>query len=327
MRVLVVGGTGLISTAISRQLLERGDEVTLFNRGRTSSRLPAGARTIEGDRYDPERFVAKVREAGPFDAIVDMITYGPKEAESLLEAAKGTGAHVVFCSTVDVYRKPATVFPYTEAEPRESLSDYGRNKVKCEDIVATYEGPWTVIRPAATYGEGGTLIHPLGWGHGFLDRIRRGMPIAVMGDGTALWVMCHVDDCARAFVGALGNERAFGKSYHATGEEWFDWNRYVEIVAEAVGGPKPTLVHIPTDAIARMWPDTSSITVLNFQYPNIYDNTAAKEDLGFRYTIPFREGAERTYRWAFENGKVETAEESPEYDELLRRWDAAMKAL
>ena len=107
------------------------------------------------------------------------------------------------------------------------------------------------MRPSQTYGEGGTIVHTLGWKTTYLDRIRKGKPIIVQGDGSCLWAACHIEDVGRGFVGAAGNSKAFGKSYNLTGEEWMTWNRYNEGVAKAMNAPAPRQVHIPTDLLGK----------------------------------------------------------------------------
>ena len=325
MKVLIIGGTGLISTAITRQLVERGDEVTLFNRGRTESRVPSQARQVHGDRRAYEEFVRRMRELELFDCVIEMICFTPEDAGSLVAAFGGRTGHLIFCSTVDVYAKPASRYPVTEDESKKPVSLYGQNKAKCERLLldADERGdfPLTIIRPAHTYGEGGTLIHTFGWSTTFLDRIRKGKRVVVHGDGSSLWCSCHVDDCARAFVAAAGRERTFGNAYHVTGEEWSTWNRYHECIAEAMGAPAPNLVHIPTDLLAKVAPDRSAVVTENFQFDNILDNAAARRDLDFRYTIPFVDGARRTIEWLDARGNIADSDSDPFYDRLLDAWD------
>ena len=150
--------------------------------------------------------------------------------------------------------------------------------------------PVTVTRPSQTYGEGGTIVHSLGGSTTYLDRIRKGKQIVVHGDGNTLWAACHIDDVGRGFVGAAGNPAAFGKAYNLTGEEWMTWNRYHALVAEAMNAPAPKIVHIPSDILAKVAPKRANISVEIFQFPSIFDNSAAIADLGFRYTISWVEG-------------------------------------
>jgi nucleoside-diphosphate-sugar epimerase len=325
MKILVIGGTGLISNSISRELLEKGEELTLYNRGKSEMRFPPGAKTILGDRKDFTRFEAQMREAGTFDVVIDMVCFHPDEAESVVRAFKGRVGQVIFCSTVDVYSKPPDVFPITENQDRSgALGEYGQNKVKCEDVFfrAHEQGdfPATIIRPAYTYGEGGVIIHTFGWTTAYIDRLRKGKPVVVHGDGQSLWVCCHIDDVGHTFVAACGSPATFGRAYHTTGEEWLTWDQYNLQVAEAIGAPRPELVHIPSDLLVRAAPERAGVVGINFQFDNIFDNGAAKQDLDFQYTVPWKEGVRRTVGWLDERGKIQNSDEDPYDDRVIAAW-------
>jgi nucleoside-diphosphate-sugar epimerase len=331
MKYLIIGGTGLISTPMSRFLLAQGEDVTLFNRGQHEMRFPQGVKVILGDRTRFTEFENQIHEAGIFDFVIDMVCFRPEEAESAVRTFKGRINHYVFCSTVDVYGKPGFKLPYKEDEPRLALTDYGKNKVLCENIFMAAHNQkdfnTTIIRPAATYGEGGTIIHTFGWKTTYLDRLRKGKPIVVSGDGNSLWVMCHVDDCARAHLAACGNPEAAGNAYHVTGEEWMTWNQYHQQVALAMNAPEPQLIHIPAEILYRLAPKQSSITYNNFQYSNIFDNSAAKRDLHFAYSIPFIEGVYRTVAWLDQNQRIENSDLDPFDDQLIFTWQEGVNQL
>lgn len=301
MKLLVIGGTGVISTPITRLLVERGDHVTLFNRGQTSSPLAQHIRVIAGDRREHARFAERVSALGTFDCVVDMFSFTAADAESSIRALSGRTAQYIFCSTVDVYQKPAHRLPYREDEPYGGLNAYAWGKIDCErafvDAHARGDFAVTVLRPAYTYGEGRGLLYPIGSAGNYLQRIRAGQPILVPGDGNSLWVACHAEDVARAFVNAIGQPLSLGRAYHVTGDEWMTWNEYHQGVAAAIGAPAPELVHVPTDALASVAPDRAASVLDNFQFNNVFDNRAAQTDLGFRYTIPWRAGVERTVAW------------------------------
>lgn len=329
MRVLIVGGTGLISTAITQQLLERGAAVVHFNRGQSPQRFQGAVERIGGDRRDHAAFEGQMAAAGHFDAVIDMICYLPEEAASAVRAFGGRTGQYIFCSTVDVYTKPARRYPIQENAERkpDPAFAYAWRKAACEAVLlaahARQELPVTILRPAHTYGEGGALIHTFGWDTRYLDRIRRGRPIVVHGDGTSLWSSCHVDDVAAAFVNAIGRPQTLGKAYHVTGEEWLTWNGYHEGVAEALGAPPPRLVHIPTDLLARAAPDEAAWCKLNFQFDNIFDNRAAHADLDFRYTVPWVEGVRRTVAWLDAQGKIEPSLGQDLDDRVIAAWEQA----
>lgn len=322
-RVLIIGGTGLISTSITRELIERGDQVTLFNRGKTESRVPPGVRVIQGDRKDYAAF--EDRMAGEtWDAVIDMIGFVPEDEASALRAFRGRVGQFVFCSTVCTYGGELSRLPAQEDEPRTPTGGYGRNKVACEDLLMDAyhnEGfPTTIMRPSHSYGEGGTIVHTLGGGTTYLDRIRRGKPVIVHGDGTSLWASCHIDDVAHGFVGAITNpDRSIGQAYNVTGEQWMTWNDYTNGVAEAIGGTA-NIVHIPTDVLGKIAPKRAGITVDIFQYNSVFDNSKAQRDLGFKYTIPWVVGARRTIEWLESRNRIQNSDEDPFDDRVIDAW-------
>ena len=325
MRTLIIGGTGLISTAITRLLVERGDEVTVYNRGQREAPVPAGVKRILGDRKSYASFERQMAEAGPFDCVIDMVCFLPEEAESDVRAFSRRVGQLIFCSTVDVYGKPARGYPYREDEPRRALGTYGINKVRCERVFeAAHERgdlAVTLIRPAHTYGESGSILHTLGWDTYSIDRIRQGLPIIVHGHGQSLWVSCHIDDVGPAFVAASGNPKTFGKAYHVTGEEWQTWNQYHEGVADALGAPRPTLIHIPTDLLSKAAPKQASVCAINFQFDNIFDNAAAHADLEVQSPGPGVEGVRRPVAWLDEHGRIQDSTQYPFYDRIIAAWE------
>jgi nucleoside-diphosphate-sugar epimerase len=326
MDILIIGGTGLISSAVVRALVARGDHVTVLNRARSWRPVPDGVGRITCDRADVPAFQRSVAENGPWDVVIDMICFRPEEAEASAAAVRGHARQFIMTSTIDVYRKPATVYPYTEAEPYGGLGAYARDKVAGERILwAAHERgdlPLTVIRPGATYGAGHGPVHI--FGGAYADRLLKGKPIIVHGDGSSFWPSCHQDDMARAFLGAAGNESTIGHAFHATGEEWITWDQHHATVAEAIGAPPPTIVHIPTDRLARMAPDRTSWIVDNFQFNNIFDNSAARATLGFRYTVPLLEGAARWFGAMQAAGEVADSDDDTFEDDLVARWERSL---
>ena len=325
MRILIIGGTGLISTGITRLLLERGDDVTHYNRGRRSDEFAGRVTTVVGDRYAHEAFETQMADLPAFDCVIDMIGYAPEDVRSLLRAFGDKTGHLIFCSTVDVYAHPASSYPVTEREPFNPTAwDYAQQKAVCERILWDWyarEGhPFTVIRPVHTYGEQGAVLHSFGGGSYHLDRLVKGKPIIVHGDGMSLWSAVHRDDAAPAFVNAIANPVTYGRSYHLPGDECVTWNQYHARVAEGIGAPPPQIVHIPTDLLHAL-DKRAYITAINFQYNNCFDPAAAKADLGYRYRTTIAEGAQEIYKWHVENGRLENSDKVPQDDRLLAAWD------
>ncbi|SNZ12653.1 Nucleoside-diphosphate-sugar epimerase [Natronoarchaeum philippinense] len=322
MRVLLIGGTGLISTGITRQLVEAGHEAVCMTRGEADADVPEAVEFVHGDRNDGERLDAVARETDA-DCVIDMVCFDAEQARAAVDAFADRVDQYVFCSTVDVYHRPPERNPVVESAAREpGVSEYGRNKAAAEDVFLDAHGDafeTTVLRPWSTYGEGGDVLHTLGVGSYYIDRIRRGKPIVVHGDGTSLWGPCHRDDVAAAFVGAVGNEAAYGETYHVTSEEVITWNQYHRRVARALDAPEPELVHIPTDQLRAALPERTHLLENHFQYSTVFDNAKARRDLGFEYTISFEDGVRRTVAALDERDAVDPWD-SENDDAVVEAW-------
>jgi nucleoside-diphosphate-sugar epimerase len=326
MKVLIIGGTGQISRVISKLFLEAGEELTLYRRGKTEVPYLRGYHSLLGDRNDFASFEQQMELAGSFDCVIDMVCYKPEQADSLVRAFRGRIGQLIFCSTTAVYQRPASRYPITEAEPLRATSQYGRDKAHCEQILLAgqEQGNFklTILRPANTYGPGGDLIYTLGWGNGFLDRMRKGKALVSPGDGSALRAHCYVEDVARAFVSAAGNPRAFGHAYHVTGEEWLTWDHYFELIVDAMGVSLPRLVHIPCEVLYAMSPSRLADVIENYRFNNIFDNQAAHRDLDFRYTVNFANGLTPTISWLNEYQRIQNSDLDPLEDAMIDAWDS-----
>lgn len=215
--------------------------------------------------------------------------------------------------------------PVTEDAPRRPpTTEYGADKARCEDILMEAHGDGafetTILRPWQTYGEGSSILHTFGDGTYYIDRIRRGKPIVVHGDGSGVWGPCHRDDVARAFVNAVGNERAFGETYLVTSDENMSWRRYHRRVADALDAPEPELVTIPTDVLRAVAPDRTAHLEDFLQYSAVFDNSRARRDLGFEYTIDWETGVRRTVEWLEERDRIRDSDEVEFDDRLIERW-------
>jgi nucleoside-diphosphate-sugar epimerase len=236
MKVCVVGGTGNISTSIVRLLLAQGHEVTCFNRGQ-SGEVPDGARVLLGDRHDRTTF-EETMQREKFDAAIDMIGFNADDAASSLRAFAGVG-HFVQCSTVCTYGVGYDWLPATEDHPLRPITDYGRNKVAADNLfLQEYfrRGfPVTIIKPSTTYGPRMGLLRQVAWDVSWIDRVRKGKPILVCGDGNALHQFLHVDDAAAAFAGVLGKANCIGQTYNMMRREHVSWRQYHQTAMKVLG--------------------------------------------------------------------------------------------
>jgi nucleoside-diphosphate-sugar epimerase len=298
MKVLFIGGTGVISSACARLAVARGIELYLFNRGRTSRPIPEGAQALEGDIRD-RASVARVLGGQRFDAVANFVAFNPEQVEADIEFFRGRVGQYIFISSASAYQKPIGSLPITESTPLHNpYWDYARAKIACEArLVQAYrqeQFPMTIVRPSHTYDR--TKVPLLGH-YTAIDRMRRGKTVIVHGDGTSLWVLTHHQDFAKGFVGLLGESRAIGSAYHITSDEVLTWNQIYTTVAHAAG-VEPRILHVPSEAIARFDAEMGAGLLGDKAHSVIFDNTKIKRLLpNFMATIPFRQGAEEIVSW------------------------------
>ena len=298
MRVLFIGGTGIISSACSRLALEHGIELHLLNRGASPRPVPEGARVLRADVRDLESARRALGEL-TFDAVVDWVAFTPTHVETDLALFRDRTRQFVFISSASAYQKPPTQLPVDESTPLVNpYWQYSRDKIACEErLMRAHRDvgfPVTIVRPSHTYDER-TLPMQGGWT--VVDRMRRGQPVPVHGDGTSLWVLTHHRDFARGFVPLLGNPHAIGHAIHITSDELLTWNQIHETVARAAG-VEPRLVHVPSERIARHDPEWGAGLLGDKAHSMIFDNAKIRRLVpDFRATIPFSRGAEEILAW------------------------------
>jgi nucleoside-diphosphate-sugar epimerase len=297
MKVLFIGGTGIISSACSPLAVSQGIELTLLNRGKSARPTPAGVEVIHGDINNPEE-ARKVLGDRKWDVVVNWIAFHPSQIERDIELFRGKTNQYVFISSASAYQTPPASLPVRESTPLDNpFWEYSRNKIACEEVLLrAYRDekfPMTIVRPSHTYDK--TLL-PFDYGYTILDRMLCGKPVVVPGDGTSLWTLTHNTDFAKGFVGLLGHSAAIGEAYHITSDEWLTWNQIYDIVAQSAGVTAKK-VHVPSDIIAARDPARGPGLLGDKANSFILDNSKIKSLVpSFVCTTPFARGAEEIVR-------------------------------
>lgn len=321
MKALFIGGTGTISSAITRLVAKTpGWELYLLNRGNRKDEVPEGVKTIVADINDEERVAAAI-EGMQFDVVCDFIGFVTEQVERDIRLFKGRTRQYMYISSASAYQKPLSSPYITEGTPLSNPHwEYSRNKIACEELLMRQyreEGfPITIIRPSHTYCERSVpvAIHGEKGSWQVLKRMLEGKPVIIPGDGTTLWTVTHNSDFAKAFVGLMGNKHAIGEVFHITGDENLTWNQIHEIVAAALGVEcKP--YHVPSDFIAAVGKqyDMEGNLIGDKANTVIFDNSKVKRAVpGFVATTSFDQGA----RMAVEHilAHPELQEEDKDFD-------------
>jgi nucleoside-diphosphate-sugar epimerase len=299
LRILFIGGSGVISSACSMLAVERGMDLYLLNRGTTSTHaVPAEATLLRGDIRDS----AAANEALgslEFEAVVDWVAFTPDHVQADLDLFRGRTGQYVFISSASAYQTPPERLPVTESTPlRNPYWRYSRDKIACEDLlVRAYrqEGfPATIVRPSHTYDQ--TTV-PFDGGWTAVARMRQGKPVIVHGDGTSLWTLTHHLDFARGFVPLLGHPRTLGEAFHITSDDVLTWDQITRSLG-AAAGVEPRIVHVPSDAIAAADPEWGAGLCGDKAHSMIFDNSKLRSVVpDYRATIPFEQGAREIVGW------------------------------
>lgn len=330
MKVLFIGGTGLISTAVSRLTVQQGVELYLLNRGKRRENIPDGAIFIEADIKDLESTVKTLLDY-TFDVVVDWIGFLPQDVENDIRLFKGKVGQYIYISSASVYQKPATHYIVTESTPLANpYWEYSRNKIACEErLMKEYREngfPITIVRPSLTYGDSMIYAATNSWNHPYtlIDRMRNGRKVIVPGDGTSLWTMTHNTDFAKGFVGLMGNMQSIGHAFHITSDEVLSWNQVYEMIGR-IAGVKPDIIHIPSDFIAAFAPWMKGDLIGDKVAGVVFDNAKIKRFVpGFVATTSVEQGFRKSLAWFESDPKRCTIDE--DWNRLLDKMIAAYES-
>ena len=311
MKVLFIGGTGVISSACSELAIACGIELYHLNRGKSAGiRKVEEVKTIISDirNFDETR---KALLGYEFDVVVDWIAFEPQHIRNDINLFSSRTIQFVFISSASIYQTPPEKLPITEDTPLDNpFWEYSRKKIACENILREEylkSGfPFTIVRPSHTYDK--TSIPILG-GYTALQRMKQLLPVIVHGDGTSIWTLTHHKDFAVGLVGLLGKPEAINEAFQITSDEWLSWNNIYTTLAGELG-VEPRLIHVPSDVIARYDREIGDGLLGDKAHSMIFANTKIKQFVpDFNPQISFRQGAKEIVKWHEENPMPEKYDE------------------
>ncbi len=305
MKVLFIGGTGLISSASSELALKNGIELHILNRGASKKYpIPKGAKLFKADIRQDQKKISQMIAKENFDSIVDWIAFTPSDIENDISLFSGRTRQFIFISSASAYQKPSTNYLITESTPLANpYWEYSRNKIACEErLLKEYRGngfPVSIVRPSLTYGPSQIPLVIGSWNHPYtvIDRMKKGKKIIVPGDGTSLWTCTYNTDFAKGLVGLLGMEKAIGHAFHITSDEVLSWDQFYKETAHAVG-VEPKIVHVPSELIAVYAPWEIGSLLGDKAVSTVFDNSKIKRFVpGYYATVSWSEGVRKAITW------------------------------
>ena len=303
MKVLFIGGTGVISSACTSLALKRGIEVWHLNRGKTlHKRAISQVPTLHADIRDPKA-VSRVLDNKVFDVVVNWIAFEESHVRQDYNLFKDRCDQYIYISSASAYETPPSSLPISEHTPLYNpIWKYSQDKIAGERVLSElytdHSFNYTIIRPSHTYDQ--TSV-PIEGGTTTLYRIKNHLPVAVYGDGTSLWTLTHSRDFAKAFIGLLGNEKAYNQAFHITSDEWLSWNQIFGLVGNALG-IEPVIKHIPSEIMVRYLVERRPNILSDKMHSTIFDNTKIKSVVPeFEATTSFEQGAREIVEWHLAN--------------------------
>lgn len=319
MKALLIGGTGTISMAITRLLVQRGWEVNLLNRGSRKAEVPEGVRWIQADISDEAAAAEKLKDLS-FDCVCEFIGFAPEQVERDVRLFSGKTKQYIYISSASAYHKPVKDYRITEGTVLANpYWEYSQNKIACEDVLMKayrdHGFPVTIVRPSHTYDN---RRIPLGV-HGsrgsfqIVKRMLEGKPVIIHGDGTSLWTMTHNSDFAVGYVGLMGNPHAVGETFQITNDESLTWNQIYQAIADALG-VKLNAYHVASEFLAAVSDyDYTGSLIGDKANSVVFDNTKLKRAVpDFHPTVRFEEGIRDTIAYVMSHPELQ--EEDPEFD-------------
>lgn len=328
MKILFIGGTGLISSACSELAVARGHELFILNRSASTKHpLPVGATFLKGDIHADETRLASLLAGQRFDVVVDWIAFTAEDIERDIRLFNDKVGQFVFISSASAYQKPPKHYLVTEETPLENpFWKYSQDKIACEyRLMQAYREqgfPVTIIRPSLTYGPSQIPLIGASWAHPYtvIDRIQRGGKVIVPGDGTSLWVLTWNGDFAKGLVGLLGNEKAIGEAFQIMSDEVLSWDQIFLEVYQALGA-KPNVVHIPSDLIVAHDPEKRGTLLGDKIHSVIFDNSKVKRLVpDFVCEVKWAVGLRRALAWFETHPEFKTID-----PEMNATWDRIIK--
>lgn len=330
MKVLFIGGTGIISSACAQLCIERGHELFILTRGQSHKyAAPAGAVLLRGDIRKDQDGVSKMIADHQFDAVVDWVAFTPEHIEQDIALFTGRTRQFIFISSASAYQKPPAHYRITEDTPLVNPHwQYSRDKIACEErLMREFRErgfPVTIVRPSLTYGPSNIPLVLGSWQHPWtmMDRMLRGLPVIVPGDGTSLWTVTWNGDFAKGLVGLLGREQLAGHAFHITSDETLTWDQIYREAAHAVG-VEPKIVHIASDWIVARRPEFEGTLLGDKAHSVVFDNSKIKRFVpDFVCSMPWAEGVRRSIAWFMADPARRTVDEAHNrmLDELVQAY-------
>jgi nucleoside-diphosphate-sugar epimerase len=320
MNILIIGGTGFISSRVVDKLLSKGHKINLVNRGKTRNELQENRNLslVHCDRND-KKVLSDLASKQKFDVVYDMIAYNEKDSQTAIDVFKNKIGRFIHCSTISVYMLQQDVrIPVTEDQINLELMkefkrspfgwDYGINKIKCENVLWKNHDnksfPVSMLRPTYVSGPKDPARRDWFW----IERIIDGNPLLIPGDGNFRFQQVYISDVAEAFCKVIETEKSIGEAYNVAGGEAFTLNEYLLQLMKLLN-KYVEVFHIDQqefDKLKISYSPEGDVFTFNTRRDAVFSLQKINEHLGYT-TTPFDDYMKTTIDWLLNEHRQHSA--------------------
>lgn len=309
MKVLLIGGTGVLSADIAHYIVQCDMELYLLNRGTRKEFMPVGANLIRADVRNSKDVKEKLQNLY-FDVVIDFLSYNLSQLKNTLSSLEARYSQFVFISSATIYNNKILVGQnITEDMPIGNKKwQYVVDKINCEKFLAkhflTKKSVYTIIRPYVTYNKTRIPYALIPFGYyqwSIIDRILKGKPIIMWDDGSAVCSLTDAEDFAKGIVGVFGKTEAYNEIFHITSSEIVKWED-VLLEIGLILNKIVNIIYIPSDFIVEYLPEYKGILLDDKATNYHFDNSKILKLVPeFNSCTNLQEGMKKTVNFYLEN--------------------------
>lgn len=281
--ILLLGGTGTLSTAVLHEALNHGYHVTVMNRGSNNTNLPKGVDVVICDFKNKSDLQDKF-SSQTYDVVVDFLSRVSSDIDRVYPIFKERCQQYVFISSACVYRRAKEDFPIKETSPKPNVdwtynTEKYESELKLQELSKQASSYYTIVRPYITYNEERI---PLGIAPSYkyhktiIERIKAGKPWFVWDGGKAITTVTYTEDFAVGVVGLFLNENAKNEDFHITGDYSYSQMEVVRMLFQKLSMPE-NIVNISSSEIGRILPENKQMLNGDRALDAEFDNSKIKE--------------------------------------------------
>lgn len=300
MKILIIGGTGVLSSAVVKEALRKNHDIYMINRGNNMKQIPSNAVLYKADYHDSDKVKTFLKDK-TFDVVIDFLCYNKEQIKYSLDLFGNITKQYIFISSCAVYNTKECSFCTEESPKVLDIWQYSVEKVECENLLIseckTKGINYTIIRPSVTYGDTRIpygISPKYGYHWTLIARILNNKPIITWNNGINKCNIMHVDDFAVGLVGLFGNPKAINEAFNVCGDETPSWNDVLDCISSILG-KQIIRFNISPELYAKEIPWRKGEIIGGRSIDAINSNKKIKEAVPeFKCSITLKEGIQRT---------------------------------